>query len=52
LITHIAALELTGSSDQVKISFLYSALLLIVDLPLIIVYAILAFHDRIKKRHP
>jgi hypothetical protein len=49
LATHIAALELTGSSDQVKISFLFSALLLIVDIPLIIACAVLAFRARAKK---
>jgi hypothetical protein len=49
LATHIAALELTGSSDQVKISFLFSALLLIVDIPLIIACAVLPFRARARK---
>ena len=47
LATHISALHLTGSSDQVKISFLFSALLLIMDMPLIIACAVLAYRNRV-----
>lgn len=43
---HICALHLTGSSDQVKISFLFSSLLLVMDIPLIIACAVLAFRNR------
>lgn len=37
LATHIAALDLTGPSDQAKLSLFFSALLLVVDVPLILV---------------
>jgi hypothetical protein len=49
LATHISSLHLTGSSDQVKISFLFSGLLLVLDLPLIIACAVLAFRNRTKR---
>ena len=37
LAIHIASLDLTGGSDQAKISLFFSAFLLVVDLPLILV---------------
>jgi len=48
LTTHISALHLTGPSDQAQISLLFSALLLIADIPLIITCAVLAFRNRMK----
>ena len=37
LITHAVSLDLTGPSDQAKLSLFFSALLFVVDLPLILV---------------
>jgi fucose 4-O-acetylase-like acetyltransferase len=37
LVTHAASLDLTGPSGQAKLSLFFSALLFVVDLPLILV---------------
>jgi hypothetical protein len=51
LATHIAALDLTGGSDQAKLSLLFSALLLVVDLPLILVCIFVGiWHYRRRRR--
>ena len=51
LATHIATLDLTGPSDQAKISLFFSALLLVVDLPLILLCIIVGIaHYRRRRR--
>jgi hypothetical protein len=51
LATHIAALDLTGPSDQAKLSLFFSALLLVVDLPLMLVCIFVGiWHYRRRRR--
>ena len=50
LTTHIMSLDLTGPSDQAKLSLFFSALLLVVDLPFILVCIVLGIWDYRRRR--
>jgi hypothetical protein len=51
LVTHAVSLDLTGPSDQAKLSLFFSALLFVVDLPLILACIIVGIlHYRRRRR--